>query len=238
VKRIFIAAASSAVVRAGLESLLATSPAFTLVGRTSRTSLKKEARLSGTLAEQIRELQPDVVIAEFEGQNLEAIEKFLALLFEAEAEAETVNEERDAPAIVLLTDEYQSALTDEAARAGVRAALPRASTGDEIIAAVEAAAAGLFVLRPESMNSFLNNPRPSESSEPAVSASKVDALTEREIEILRMLAEGLGNKSIAHRLGISEHTVKFHVSSVLAKLSASSRTEAVTIGIRQGLILI
>jgi DNA-binding NarL/FixJ family response regulator len=53
-----------------------------------------------------------------------------------------------------------------------------------------------------------------------------------------MLAEGLGNKNIAYRLGISEHTVKFHVSSVIAKLGASGRTEAVTIGIRRGLIMI
>jgi DNA-binding CsgD family transcriptional regulator len=64
------------------------------------------------------------------------------------------------------------------------------------------------------------------------------ALTPREIEVLGMLAEGLGNKAIAWRLDISEHTVKFHVGSILAKLNASSRTEAVTLGIRQGLILL
>jgi DNA-binding NarL/FixJ family response regulator len=53
-----------------------------------------------------------------------------------------------------------------------------------------------------------------------------------------MLAEGEGNKQIARRLGISEHTVKFHVGSILGKLNASSRTEAVTAGLRQGLILL
>jgi DNA-binding NarL/FixJ family response regulator len=53
-----------------------------------------------------------------------------------------------------------------------------------------------------------------------------------------MLAEGLSNKLIAHRLGISEHTVKFHVASIMSKLRASSRTEAVTTGIRQGLIML
>src|SRR6202042_961434 len=62
-----------------------------------------------------------------------------------------------------------------------------------------------------------------------------DELTEREIQILRALAEGLGNKQIASSLAISEHTVKFHISSILDKLEASSRTEAVTIGIRMGL---
>lgn len=66
----------------------------------------------------------------------------------------------------------------------------------------------------------------------------LQALTSREIEVLGMLAEGLGNKAIAKRLGISEHTVKFHVSSIFSKLNASSRTEAVTLGARQGLIML
>jgi DNA-binding NarL/FixJ family response regulator len=66
----------------------------------------------------------------------------------------------------------------------------------------------------------------------------VEELTPREIEVLRMMAEGLGNKEIAARLGISDHTVKFHISSILAKTGASTRTEAVTLGIRMGLILI
>ncbi|HEV8722827.1 MAG TPA: response regulator transcription factor [Candidatus Binatia bacterium] len=63
-------------------------------------------------------------------------------------------------------------------------------------------------------------------------------LTPREIEVLRMMAEGLGNKEIATKLLISDHTVKFHISSIFAKLGVSSRTEAVTVGIRQGLIMI
>jgi DNA-binding CsgD family transcriptional regulator len=64
------------------------------------------------------------------------------------------------------------------------------------------------------------------------------ALTPREIEVLGMLAEGLGNKSVARRLSISEHTVKFHVSSIFTKLNAKSRTEAVTLGARLGLIML
>jgi DNA-binding NarL/FixJ family response regulator len=66
----------------------------------------------------------------------------------------------------------------------------------------------------------------------------VEELTPREIEVLRMMAEGLANKEIATRLGISDHTVKFHISSILAKIGASTRTEAVTLGIRMGLILL
>jgi DNA-binding NarL/FixJ family response regulator len=63
-------------------------------------------------------------------------------------------------------------------------------------------------------------------------------LTPREIEVLRMMAEGAANKAIAFRLHISEHTAKFHVASILSKLNASTRAEAVAIGIRKGLILI
>jgi NarL family two-component system response regulator YdfI len=66
----------------------------------------------------------------------------------------------------------------------------------------------------------------------------VEPLTPREIEILQMLASGLANKEIAARLSISEHTVKFHVASILGKLGAGSRTEAVTLGIRHGLVLL
>jgi DNA-binding CsgD family transcriptional regulator len=63
-------------------------------------------------------------------------------------------------------------------------------------------------------------------------------LTPREKEVLGMMAEGLGNKAIATRLGISPHTVKFHIASVFAKLDVESRTEAVTEGVRRGLVLI
>ena len=65
-----------------------------------------------------------------------------------------------------------------------------------------------------------------------------EELTPREVEVLSLLSEGIPNKTIARRLGISEHTVKFHVGSVLSKLGASSRTEAVTIAARRGLILL
>ncbi len=62
------------------------------------------------------------------------------------------------------------------------------------------------------------------------------ALTPREVEVLRLLADGASNKIIAHKLGISDHTVKFHVTSILSKLNAGTRTEAVTLGVRLGLV--
>ena len=66
----------------------------------------------------------------------------------------------------------------------------------------------------------------------------MEALTAREIEVLRLLDDGESNEIIAYRLGISEHTVKFHVTSIMAKLGAGSRSEAAMLGVRQGLILI
>ena len=66
----------------------------------------------------------------------------------------------------------------------------------------------------------------------------VEALTRRELEVLRLLAEGSPNKAIAYRLDISEHTVKFHVNSIFTKLHAQSRTEAVAIATRLGLVLL
>ncbi len=62
------------------------------------------------------------------------------------------------------------------------------------------------------------------------------ALTPREISVLRLLADGASNKIIAHKLGISDHTVKFHVTSILSKMNAGTRTVAVTLGVRMGLV--
>jgi DNA-binding NarL/FixJ family response regulator len=101
----------------------------------------------------------------------------------------------------------------------------------QIVAAVHAAAAGLRVMPVEEGMTF---PPRSPMHEPVEEI--VEPLTPRELDVLEMLAEGLSNKMIAHRLSISDHTAKFHVNSILAKLDAGTRTEAVTRGIRLGLI--
>jgi DNA-binding NarL/FixJ family response regulator len=133
-----------------------------------------------------------------------------------------------AAAFVLLTGDTPPAWTQEAVRLGVRALLPRDASEAEILAAVEAAAGGMAVIDPRELEALL----------PAHAAAETELLTARELEVLRMMAEGTANKNIAWKLGISEHTVKFHVASILGKLNAGSRTEAVTTGIRKGLILI
>ena len=139
-------------------------------------------------------------------------------------------------AVVVLTDDVRPEWIREALRSGVRAVVARQAGEAEILAAIEAVAAGLVAIEPQMMEPILNASAPlvqRGAAEPGT-----EPLTPREIEVLRMLAEGDANKAIAWKLGISEHTVKFHVSSIMGKLGAASRTEAAATGIRQGLVLL
>ncbi len=211
-----LVAATDSIVRAGLESILRASSDLSVVGVASDPD---------TLATLITAESPDVVLMELGLQDEEPVsEKLVALSTLTEV------------AIVLLGDTFQGDWITEALRLGVRAVLPRRATAEEILQAVVAAAAGLVVLHPDAIDLLL--PVLSSVTQPVDEASLVQALTPREIEVLGMLAEGLGNKAIARRLSISEHTVKFHVSSIFTKLNARSRTEAVTLGARQGLIML
>ena len=108
--------------------------------------------------------------------------------------------------------------------------LPMDSSPAEIAAAVIAAAAGLTVLTPAQARHSLH------AVDSTPDGILVERLTHRESQVLRMMADGLGNKEIASELKISEHTAKFHVAQVLGKLGAGSRAKAVAIGIRRGLI--
>ena len=139
--------------------------------------------------------------------------------------------------VILLVDN-PARMTPGALPAGVRAVLPRNVTSAEISAAIEAVAAGLFVFHPADIDSIpALRPAQSETA-PELGEPLVEHLTPREIEVLQLLSAGLGNKEIAARLNISEHTAKFHVASIMGKLGAATRTEAVTLGIRHGLVMI
>jgi DNA-binding NarL/FixJ family response regulator len=211
--RVLIVAASS-ISQRGLENLLRASSALQVVRVISDV---------GQLPEDVEELQPDVVVAEITGQERTLPEEILKLSEEAPV------------AIVLLVDDANAERDADALRNGIRAVLPRNISPGGIVAAVEAVGAGLAVLLPEGLHTLL---RENTASHRTVSPPLVEALTPREIEVLGMMVEGWGNKEISTRLGISEHTVKFHVASIMGKLNASSRTEAVTSGIRHGLIML
>jgi two-component system, NarL family, response regulator YdfI len=209
--RVLLAAAST-VRRAGLETLVKKAPLLKLAG-----SLHSPL----ALAQYAAQLQPDVVLLDFENEN-------------RSGESAALPRIPSGFPIVALIDEPSADWTARALRSGVRAILPRDSGRDEILSAIQAAHAGLVLLDPEvTQDLVVRIPTSAAQSSPAL-----DDLTPREIEVLRMLAEGLGNREMAARLGISDHTVKFHISSILDKLGAATRTEAVTMGIRMGIILL
>lgn len=129
------------------------------------------------------------------------------------------------PIIALLSDRTQSI--------GVRpqGMLAREADGDELVVAMQAVIRGLMILRPEFGTHILPSPK-------GLDIYPIEQLTAREIEVLQLLAEGLPNKTIAKKLGVSEHTIKFHVNAIFRKLGAQSRTDAVVRATRLGLILL
>jgi two-component system, NarL family, response regulator YdfI len=126
--------------------------------------------------------------------------------------------------LVLLTSNPDSWMFNAMLHAERGALLRADASGEQIVRSIQSIAAGLVTL-----DSSLA-PQSEAAEDPA------EELTPREIDVLRLLAEGIPNREIATRLNISEHTIKFHIRSILGKLGASTRTEAVTRGFRAGLI--
>jgi DNA-binding NarL/FixJ family response regulator len=220
--------AGYASVRAGLHALLAAEPDLDVRG---------DAPASGdALARLLPALRPDVVLLDTTG---------------GEGSAEPVARVLDAlpaallvpPALVVLGD----APTRDLPRLQ-RAALPgwgyllREADGPQIAGAVRAAAAGLVALDPGLPFAVATpdaaRPGADKDGGGGEEAFPGDALTPRETEVLQLMTEGLPNKIIASRLGISLHTAKFHVAQILGKLGATSRTEAVTMGARRGYVIL
>ena len=204
---------SSGAARVGLETILRDDPRFAIVGEGTR---------AGDVAQLVRRFRPEVVV--IESSELTAGLRSISTV-----------QGMGAPAFVLLTPQLTRSELRRALQAGARAVLPRDTNPAELAAAIDAVSNGLAVITPEDLEVLL--PTPSEMPMGDDLAAG-EPLTVRETEVLSMLAEGAGNKEIAARLRISEHTAKFHVSSILAKLGATTRTEAVSRGYREGLILI
>jgi len=139
---------------------------------------------------------------------------------------------------VLLSGRINAVLRKRAAALHIHSVLPLQVTSDQLFAAIHATVAGLAV----TLEPFIQTEDVYAASNTAdgigLTGRLAEHLTARETVVLRLIALGLGNKEIASRLDISEHTAKFHVSSILAKLGAASRTEAVTIGMMRGLVAI
>ena len=138
------------------------------------------------------------------------------------------------PPVLLLLEQTTQNKVNRAIQLGIRGVLPADVAAVQLISAVVAVAKGLVVLQPGDLALAAASTRTRNGE----AAELFEPLTPREKEVLEMLASGLGNKQIAAHLKISEHTAKFHVASILGKLGASSRTEAVSLGLRRGLILL
>jgi two-component system, NarL family, response regulator YdfI len=206
-----VVVATSPAVRAGLAAVLAAHPGFTVLESITRPV---------ELAESFDSIDPDVVVLAVEpGESP-------VLSFPA-----SPDDSARLPAVVVLGDDPPSAWAARAIRSGARGALARTATAEQIVSAVLAVAAGLLVRQPNPGESPAQLRRP-------VSGLPLQPLTGRELEILGLLAEGLGNKAIAVRLGISEHTVKSHLASIFGKLDVSTRAEAVANAARLGMIML
>jgi NarL family two-component system response regulator YdfI len=210
VNRVFIVA-ESARTRERLEDLL-DARRIEVVGSASNLE---------DAAEALAEEDADVLLVEAPS---ESVEELLEALASTGLTKET--------AVVVLVDQSAPVWAGQALQAGIRGVLTGDADAQQLALAVEAAASGLVVLDPGEVRAERS------SSARPVTLEQSEPLTARERQVLQMLAGGLGNKEIASRLKISEHTAKFHVASILGKFGASSRTEAVAIGLRRGLILL
>jgi DNA-binding NarL/FixJ family response regulator len=205
--------AASSQVRASLQTMVEAHPALGFVG---------SAADAATLAAMLAGSVPDVVVIDSEPEESDA----LKALFELG---------HAPPALVLLLDDLDSDGVLDALPADATAILSRNAMPAEIVASIEAVATGLCMLSPDILTRLLAGRKPLRQT---ASGEPFEALTLREIEVLAMLADGLGNKEIARQLDISDNTVKSHLSSIFGKLGATNRTEAVMLGMRHGLVMV
>jgi DNA-binding NarL/FixJ family response regulator len=200
------------LVRQGTRVLLADEPGFEVVG---------EAADGGEAVERAAELAPDVVLMDLRMPGMDGVAAVRAL-------AERVPSAR----VLLLTGSGVDERTFEALEAGALGYLSKSAPGAEVIAALRRVARDEPSLPPELTRQLLarlGSPAPGEHH------ALADPLTEREEEVLVLVAEGLSNRGIADRLHVSETTVRTHVSRILAKLGVSNRVQAALWALRCGL---
>ena len=196
-----------AVVRQGLRMFLSLDPELEVVG---------EAADGREALQMARELRPDVVLMDLLMPVMDGIEAIGAL----KSEMPDIE-------VIALTSVLEDASVIGAIRAGAAGYLLKNTRAEELIEAIKAAAEGQVQLSPQAAARLIREVRAPESPE---------ALTERETEVLRYLAQGFSNKEIAYQLTIGEKTVKTHVSSILSKLNVASRTQAALYAVRIGLV--
>jgi DNA-binding NarL/FixJ family response regulator len=201
------------VVREGLAAILETQPDIEVLA---------EAPDGLEAVRLTRELGPDVVLMDLQMPNMDGVEAI-----------KTIKAEVPATEIVVLTTYDSDEYIFKGIEAGARGFLLKGASKNELLSAIRAASRGEALLPPVVAGKLVQ--RFSQMAQ-RQSGDGDETLTERELEVLRLMAQGARNKEIAHDLTITERTAKAHVSSILGKLAASDRTEAVTIALRKGLI--
>jgi DNA-binding NarL/FixJ family response regulator len=206
------------VVRAGFAALLDTQPDFTVLGTASD---------GGEAVRVCRDLKPDVVLMDVRMPSLDGIEATRQLAGTGES----------GPRVLILTtfdlDEY----VFDALRAGASGFLLKDVTAERLFDAVRVVAAGEALLAPAVTRRLISEFTRLRPARDAAPAAALGALTPRETEVLRLVAEGLSNPEVAQRLVVTEETVKTHVSRILAKLGLRDRTQAVVAAYESGLIV-
>jgi DNA-binding NarL/FixJ family response regulator len=245
--RVFVVA-QYPTIRVGLTSLVQSQPGWSIVGEVGPTALLDQASEAIPLAPSVVHGDGvDVILADLDGLvEPDTIGKWLTALAPmrglvvisfSEPDARR-GHAREAP----LTTQLLRAVSRATEEYGIAyGALSRDATREEIISALTAVGNGLVVLDRRLAGELLSPQDQRTVASPLRlpgDVGSVETLTARELEVLQLLAQGLPNKLIAVRLHITEHTAKFHVSSIMLKLGAASRTEAVTLAARRGLLLL
>ena len=205
--------ADDLLARGGLAALVREQPGCEIAGQAaSQADLRTDVDAS----------RPDVILWDLGWDPARSLERLAELA-------------EDLPPVLALlpADTRDEGMAADAWRAGARSLLRRDAGFDRILAALHALSRDLVVLDASFAGDLLLSAQPETSGE-----RPVEDLTPRELEVLQLLAEGLPNKAIAKRLGVSDHTIKVHVNAILGKLGAQSRTEAVVRATRLGLIVL
>jgi NarL family two-component system response regulator LiaR len=200
-----------AIVRKGICALLATESGIEVIG---------EAQNGREAVAEAQRLRPDVILMDLVMPGMDGLEA-----------THSIRTNQPEVRILVLTSFASDDKVFPAIRAGALGYLLKDSGPDELVQAIQQVYRGESSLHPTIARRLLR-----ELAEPAEPGPEVVSLTERETEVLHMVARGWSNRQIAERLAISEATVRTHVSNILAKLNLSSRTQAALYALREGLV--